>query len=411
MKSNEAESNSGDGRIAQGQQHAAQFTKVFDGRKRRIRGLWERNGSFYAQLTVEDAGSGKKLVRRVRLEDAEGNPVPTVADAKMAMDKLRVKREDESTLSLMPKRTPTFQDYSKIYLDHFTALKDAKRPATLRTERICISRWNEYLGQIRLREINKPLVTGFMAKRQQQDEVSARTVNLELVTLRNVLRKAVDDGYLPEMPIDGIKWLKHKAAVRRLISHKEIDQICAAAIEHCENGQQLADFIRLMAYSGGRWSETLRLKWTDVNFQQKQIRFGADGLAKNHESRVVDFNAKLQAHLKAMTKRRAPDSEFLFPSPRRGANNDVSAVTFNMALRQAREKAKVPDFTCHLCRHFFISFCIMSGLDYMTIARWVGHKDGGILIGKVYGHLSSEHTKAQAQKVSFQPTVLKAANA
>jgi hypothetical protein len=43
----------------------------------------------------------------------------------------------------------------------------------------------------------------------------------------------------------------------------------------------------------------------------------------------------------------------------------------------------------------------MSGIDYMTIARWVGHKDGGILIGKVYGHLSSEHAQRQAQKLQF----------
>ena len=43
----------------------------------------------------------------------------------------------------------------------------------------------------------------------------------------------------------------------------------------------------------------------------------------------------------------------------------------------------------------------MSGVDFMTIAKWVGHRDGGLLIGKVYGHLSDEHTRRQAGKVSF----------
>ena len=46
----------------------------------------------------------------------------------------------------------------------------------------------------------------------------------------------------------------------------------------------------------------------------------------------------------------------------------------------------------------------MSGIDFMTIARWVGHQDGGILIGKVYGHLSNEHAKRQAKKVDFSGT-------
>ena len=48
----------------------------------------------------------------------------------------------------------------------------------------------------------------------------------------------------------------------------------------------------------------------------------------------------------------------------------------------------------------------MSGIDYMTIAEWVGHSDGGILIGKVYGHLADGHKKAMASKVNFAPTIV-----
>ena len=53
----------------------------------------------------------------------------------------------------------------------------------------------------------------------------------------------------------------------------------------------------------------------------------------------------------------------------------------------------------HDCRHHFISMSVMAGIDYMTIAAWVGHKDGGILIGKVYGHLANEHRQRAAQKL------------
>jgi hypothetical protein len=43
--------------------------------------------------------------------------------------------------------------------------------------------------------------------------------------------------------------------------------------------------------------------------------------------------------------------------------------------------------------------CVMAGIDYMTIAAWLGHKDGGILIGKVYGHLNNEHRLNMAAKL------------
>ena len=71
-----------------------------------------------------------------------------------------------------------------------------------------------------------------------------------------------------------------------------------------------------------------------------------------------------------------------------------------------RKKAGMPRFGFHDCRHHFVSMCVMSAIDFMTIAAWVGHKDGGVLIGKVYGHLANEHRKAMAEKVNFGPVVV-----
>jgi integrase len=156
----------------------------------------------------------------------------------------------------------------------------------------------------------------------------------------------------------------------------------------------------------------------------------------------VDFNAELETHLKAMHARRAPDSQWLFPSPQRG-DQDARAKTFRESLLltravpgcicqdckqisfgretpkacpqchstrlEARERAlqeHLQRFGFHDCRHHFISYAVMSGIDFMTIARWVGHKDGGILIGKVYGHLSNEHAQLQAARMNFGPVAL-----
>ena len=40
-------------------------------------------------------------------------------------------------------------------------------------------------------------------------------------------------------------------------------------------------------------------------------------------------------------------------------------------------------------RIFYFFFCVMKDISFMAIARWVGHRDGGVLIGKVYGHLNA----------------------
>jgi len=177
-----------------------------------------------------------------------------------------------------------------------------------------------------------------------------------------------------------------------------------------KNGREFADYVKLMAACGARRNETLRLKWSDVDWERRQLTIGSDGMTKNRKARVVDFNAELETHLKDMATRRAPDTQWLFPSPQRG-QKDEPAKSYVETMRRVRTEAKLTRFGFHDLRHYFISYCVMSGIDFMTIARWVGHQDGGVLIGKVYGHLSNEHAQRQAQRVNFGSAAVRVAAA
>ena len=46
-----------------------------------------------------------------------------------------------------------------------------------------------------------------------------------------------------------------------------------------------------------------------------------------------------------------------------------------------------------------IPLLIESGVDIPTVSRWLGHRDGGALAMKVYGHLRDQHSVAMAQRV------------
>jgi integrase len=60
-----------------------------------------------------------------------------------------------------------------------------------------------------------------------------------------------------------------------------------------------------------------------------------------------------------------------------------------------------PHFTHHDLRHFFATTCIESGVDIPTVSRWLGHKDGGALAMRVYGHLRQEHSLSMIKRVQF----------
>ena len=387
---------------------------MLDGRKQPVRGLWQRNGRYYAQISIEDFATGLKRVRRVPLVNSKGNAVESVAQAVAQLNALRIHRAADT----LPKqgRTPTFTAYADAYLAQIKAGKE-KKSSTIEKEEGIIALWKNHMGGIRLDKIRPAHVAGMMNKRLAAG-MSKRTAKLDIIVLRNVLKQARDVAeHIQELPVPpGLnRKLKSITPKRALFTPDELEKLCAAAMAKNEdgtpvtkNGLQFCDYVRLMAYSGARRNEALALRWADVDFQGEKLTIerqsggedGADETTKNADGRTVDFNGALKKHLLEMKSRRAPDSQWLFPSPQRG-DKDIHAQSFRESLELARAQANLRIVGFHDLRHHFISYCVMSGIDYMTIAKWVGHKDGGILIGKVYGHLAENHTKEQAARVNF----------
>jgi integrase len=181
----------------------------------------------------------------------------------------------------------------------------------------------------------------------------------------------------------------------------EFDCLIKSSRSACaKNGEQLADYLQFLAFSGSREKEALRIRITNVDFEPQRVTIGGDGLSKNWDSRTVEFNPSLAALLADMFSRTPFDSSWLFPSPQRG-NRDEHAKSFRESLKVARKAAKVEWVGFDDLRHYFCSMCVMAGIDFMTIAAWMGHKDGGILVGKVYGHLLDNHRRTAAQQVRF----------
>jgi integrase len=407
------------------------YRKVLDSRKRRVRGVWKRNGHFYANLTVAD-DLGRKTSRWVLLAGA------TLDDAKADYSRLVTERADDRLRPLG--LTPTLGDYIGVYTQQLEV--SGKRVATVEKEKTYLKRWSAKIGHIRLNKIRPHHLSRVLTELAGED-YAARSVNLYLISIRHVLKAALRDGHVkPPLPFEGLGWQRVDQKSRLLCAPAEVDALVEAALAASKNGRQFADYLRFLQYSGARRNEALTVRWQDVDFKRGHVTIGAEGDSKNREARHVDFNARLEAHLKEMFSRRQPDSQWLFPSPQRG-DNDVPAKTFMESLRLTRQangcvcqdcqrltfgadagkcvhcgsdrveklaqllSTKLQKFGFHDLRHHFISYAVMSGLDFMTIARWVGHKDGGILIGKVYGHLADEHRKAQAARMNFGPAVVK----
>ena len=121
-------------------QQSVEFIPVYNGRKRKVRSLWQRGGTFYARLKITYPGEEEAKVRRVPLK------AKTVPEATKELRELQVKRDKGQTI--VRERTPTLKEYGQKYIDRlFTG--NRKRPKTITSENGHLRFWTRELGQHR----------------------------------------------------------------------------------------------------------------------------------------------------------------------------------------------------------------------------------------------------------------------
>ena len=370
-----------------------EYRKAKDKRGKPVRGLWKRGDVFYAQLRVTNPTTGKRRPQKFALD----REIETIPQAVQAIAEMRAKEKRGELRG----RTgiPTFGEYRQYYLTHAQ-----KNNHTMDNEQSFLQKWENYFGSdMRLDKITEAGIREFL--RRERARISDRTgktlsnhsLNVRVYALRSMLRMAKEERHIVRLPFDGIKKLKHTSEKKDIPSVEEIEKYVVTAIAECpKSGKQFADYLRLLMFTGARETEALSLQWTDIDFGKRQVYFHRN--TKFNKTRYLDFNPKLETHLKDMHARRNQASEWLFPSPRPNLQGG-RLTNFSATLKKVRKKVGVY-LSEHYLRHYFTSQAVMAGIDRFTLVEWLGHADGGKLIAKTYGHLSNEFQQAQAAKLT-----------
>lgn len=328
-----------------------------------VRGLWERNGIFYAQITVS------KKVTRKRLE-AETVP--------QAVSELHYIKHGVRLGEIIQHGKDSFADVAARY----QADSQHKRSGTVASEASCITRLCASLGSMQIADITHGDLKNYRTRRQSQG-IANSTINTEMSVASKVFQYAIDNQITDHNTVSTLKPLKCAKPERQLLSNEDIQKLCDATT------QWMCDYLRFLQYTGAREQEALRVRWVDVEFSRNRVHIGADGLSKNGKSRYVEMSEGLRVHLENMNSKTHFDPRLF------------TELNYREKLELAREKAGLPWVGFHDFRRHFVSQCVMSGIDFATIANWVGHSDGGALLARKYTFLHSQHIVNQAKKLQF----------
>jgi integrase len=287
----------------------------------------------------------------------------------------------------------TFGDALAIYRQRLQADSSLKpRTKAHREERISVilKTWPE-LKNTDVRKISKQGCLDWASKYQ----TSAINLNKTVQTLRAILEIPIETGIRYDNPARFIKPQKVRQKPLQLPSRTQFKLLVESVREVNKRfSQSAADLMEFLAYGGFRKGEAENILWSACNFERGEILVRGDEETgtKNWTVRTVPMipeMTKLLLRLKA---------ELGVVDP---AAKVMSVSECNGSIANACRRIGVLHITHHDLRHLFATTCIEAGVDIPTVARWLGHKDGGALAMKVYGHLRNEHSQAMAAKVKF----------
>lgn len=276
------------------------------------------------------------------------------------------------------------------------ALKD--RSKTYRQERITalLKSWPD-LEQTDVSHISKTDCLAWATRFGQKASPSA--FNNTVGTLRLILDVALEAGARYDNPATHIKRKKIRQKLLHLPSQSQFSQLVKAVRDSDGGwGDRCGDLVEFLAYSGCRKGEAARVEGRHCDFEKGEITVLGDPVTgtKNWEIRRVPMIPEMHQLLERIRGERG-EMEF-------GANPVMPIHECQGAINTACKKLGIARFTHHDLRHLFATRCIESGVDIPTVSRWLGHKDGGALAMKTYGHLRDQHSANMAQKVVFTET-------
>lgn len=342
------------------------------------------SGTYFARFKV-----GGKLIRQ-SLETA----VFSVAKLRLP-DKIREHRSHNESVKAFASGKMTVSDAARVYLERVDASASLK-PRSKAYNRMLfdfIKRSWPALADTDVRKVSERDCEGWLLGYQRKYAPSV--INNSIAVLRAVFQEAISAGARFNNPAAGLDRVKVRAKRLDLPSREKfltfVDTIQSGGTRYSVD---CANLVRFLAYSGVRLGEAKHVTWADVNFSRKELHVKGDPetATKNGETRYVPMIPELETMLKGLRADRVRE-------PQSSSVMRVSECEHSMT--NAAEKIGMPRITHHDLRHLFATICIESGVDIPTVSRWLGHKDGGALCMKTYGHLRQEHSLAQARRVSF----------
>ncbi len=337
-------------------------------------GVYKKGENWYIDYRVQGVRKRKKIG-------------PSYQTAKLALKKVQIEIAQGKIGIEQPKNIP-FSEFAREYAEYCKVNKaENSYQRDLLTINVHLVPFfgSRFLHTITIREIER-------YKMERLGKVKPETLNRELNTLKHLLRKATEWGYIKENPAKSVKKIKAPRSPYRFLETKEeIGRLLDACLEHTP---EIYSLVVTALHTGMRKSELLNLRWEDIDFARGSLTVSSreEWHTKNYESRTIPLHEEVRRVLEPM--RMATGYVFCNPDGSKLENHFM-----RKRLEKAAKAAGLGHLYPHALRHTFASHLVMAGVDLPTVQRLMGHRD--IKTTMRYAHLAPNHLRMGMAMLDF----------
>ena len=273
-----------------------------------------------------------------------------------------------------PRQATLFRTLCADALEHSRAENTAKSTHELELK---IKAFLPVFGERPAEEITKQEIVRWLTEQAETRNWKPSSRNRWQAAFSLILRVGIDNEKISRNPAAGIKRKTENNDRVRFLSDDEERALFKAT------DPRFHSHLLLSIHTGIRMSEQYGLKWSQVDFERRQLYLPK---TKNGDPRDVPLNGTALAARGAL--RTASKGDFIFPDAESPRGWFLSAV----------ERAELKDYTWHCNRHTFASRLVMAGVDLHTVGELLGHRTAQMT--KRYAHLSVNHKQAAVELIS-----------
>jgi integrase/recombinase XerD len=234
-------------------------------------------------------------------------------------------------------------------------------------------------------------------KHLHESGLEARSIGRTLVTVRNLYKFLLLDGYLKRDPSVNIETPKSWQSLPKFLIQEEVESLLESPDTATPNGLRDKAMLEVLYATGVRVSELVALKMDDLNLDLGLLTT----LGKGSKERTIPVGKSAVQWIKKYLPLRHKilgnqTSPYLFLTAK---GQPISRQGFWKLIVDYGEKAKIGHITPHLLRHSFATHLLENGADLRSVQMMLGHSD--ISTTQIYTHITNERLKEIYKK--FHP--------